>query len=181
MTERESLFIKQETVANRGKSTCFATSIVNAAIALGAVNLKDARAQHPNIIAHLIAIPDLWNGATQRIQTFDTRIAEIVEMYLPIRVGLDSNAGRLMIVYKTFNKIWEDLVTREAAFVLTVPEAIHAYALTTARVEDGEKAIAYIDPFKPHETRISSQGWFKKAFYPDSNGCVPTTPVRKRV
>lgn len=98
-------WIRQETVDIRGKSTCYATSIVNTVIGLGAVTREEARRQHPAIINHLVAIPDLWNGAVQRIQTLVPRIAEIIEMYLPIRVSFDSEIGRLMLFSKSFDQI----------------------------------------------------------------------------
>ncbi len=174
-------FIRQETVGVRGKSTCYATSIVNAAIALGVINLQEAQAQHPAIINHLIAVPDLWNGAMQRIQTQDPRIAEIFEMYLPIRMGSDSEIGRLMLAPRSFDQIWRDLVTREAAHVITVRQAVHSYAITAARLEGKEEVLAYVDPLDPYTTHIGTQQLFNRVFHPDNNGWVNTTLIRGRV
>ena len=36
-------FLKQETTSDRGKNTCFPTSIINAAISLRAVNTENAK------------------------------------------------------------------------------------------------------------------------------------------
>jgi len=174
-------FVRQETVNIRGKSTCYATSIVNAAISLGAITLADAQEQHTTIVDDLIAVPDLWNGSLQRIQTLDPRIAEIIEKHLPVRVGFDSEIGRLMTVGRSFGQIWNDVVSKNAAYVITVPQAIHAYAVTKAGLWEGEDALVYVDPLDPYTTHIGTKQWFNKVFHPDNRGEVVTTPVRERV
>lgn len=171
-------FLKQEIFTKRGKSSCYATSVVNASIAVGAISPEGARAVHDVLLDDLVAVPDLWNGAVQRIRTQDTRIAEIIEEYVPVRIGEDTEIGRLMLVPRTYGQIWRDLVTQRRAHVITVPEAVHAYAVVSAR-ENGE--IVYIDPLDPYSHYIGNEHWFARNFHPDNNGWVNVTPVMARV
>ncbi|MBI2039831.1 hypothetical protein HYT18_02040 [Candidatus Microgenomates bacterium] len=171
-------FLAQETGDIRGKLTCYPTSIVNAAIALEVVTTEEARIAHTEIINQLITIPDLWNGPVQIIRAQDTRIADIIENYLPIRLGVDdSEIGRLMNVPRTYTQIYQNLLERRQAHVIIVPDRAHAYAVIGARQE----GLAYIDPFDPYTIHVGSEEWFKKNFQPDNDGCFGTTPVRQRV
>lgn len=174
-------FLKQETISDHGKNTCFPTSIINAVISLGSVNTENAKLFQDAIVEDLIAVPDLWDGSLMHINTFDPRIVEIIERYLPIRVGYDSEIGRMITVPRSFNQIWIDLASGDVSYVVTVEQAAHAYAIVGARIENGRNAVSYIDPLDPHSTFIASEELFVEKFHPDQNGWVIATPVRERV
>lgn len=177
----ESRFLRQETNVDRGKNTCYPTSIINAAIAIGVVSPEHAKLFQDAIVEDLIAVSDLWDGSFIHINTDDSRIAEVIEDYFPgMRIGSDEEGMRLMLVERNFGHIWRDLVTGVCAHVIIVKELSHSYAIIGARIENGENAVSYVDPLDPKTTHIGNQKWFSEVFRPDSNGNVKTTIVKKK-
>lgn len=169
-------YLRQETFDKRGRNTCYPTSILNAAIAVGSLSLEHAQAYHDAIVEELIAEPDLWNGSVMRIQTQNPRIAEVIEQYVPIEIGVDSEVGRLLTVGRSFEEIRRDLESGRQAHVVVVPEAVHAFAVVGATPRE----VQYIDPLDQFTRYFGSEQWFQKMFRPDSRGEVVTTPVRAR-
>lgn len=172
-----SQFLEQERFTDRGKNTCYPTSIINAAISLQTISTGDALRIHRTIIDRLIAVPDLWNGSLIHINTLDPRIAEIIEEYIPVEIGiLEPSLGRLLTVPRSYQNIRRDLVTREAAHVVTVEEAFHAMAFVGF---DEQARIGYIDPSDPFIKSYATVEWFNKTFGADEHGWVISTPVKR--
>lgn len=171
-------FIKQETVSKRGKSSCYPTSIINAAIALGVTHLPEAQQIHDNILDDLAALPEIWRGAVLNIANQDERIAQVVENHLGVRMGIDHpNLGRLFLVPRTFQSIYDDISSGVSTHIIVVAEGIHAYA-TIGVTQSG---LLYIDPLDPYSRTEVAQETFNNFFHADSHGWVTTTPIRPRV
>ena len=170
-------FVRQETASKRGKNTCYATSIVNAAIALGALGQDHAELIHQAIVDELVSNPTLWRGSELHISTDDPRIAEIIERYLPVHIGFDSPIGRLATVRRTFKTINQDLLVRYQAHVITVENQHHSYAGVASQGD----TIVVIDPLDPKTRLIINEEQFYKRLGSNAQEGVITTPVRHRV
>lgn len=171
-------YLRQETIYNRGFNTCYPTSVVNAAIVLGAINTEEARAAHEQLVGDLITDPSLWRGSNLDVGSNDRRIAEIVERHVPVRLGIESeNLERVnYLVALTFERIRRGLFTNQETYVLLSRGGGHALAIIGWSPR-GE--LAYVDPLDPITIRLAREQWFVQKFKAAAHGAITVTPVRR--
>jgi hypothetical protein len=138
--------------------------------------LEVAQLYHDAIIDELLSDPSVWDGSLMRIDTLNPKIAEVIEQYMPVEIGVESEIGRLLTVTRNFEQIQRDLQTQKQAHVLIVRETVHAYAVIGATQHE----LVYVDPFDPYSRFFASKKNFERIFHPDTFGEVFTTPVRRR-
>ncbi len=166
-------FLRQETAERRGKNTCYSTSIINAAISLGAVTFDDAIFLHERINDELVAMARIWDGSIEHINTLDTTITEIIEKYIPVHVGISTGDSRAILIYQSFDGIRQDLLSGNRRHVVVNRGGAHAYAIVNVR----DNELVYIDPLDPKALNYGNNQWFIRSFWPDGKGQILTTPV----
>lgn len=171
-------FLQQETIGKRGISSCYPTSIINSAIAIGAISPQEAKVAHPPLLNALRDIPELWKEGIMSFNTDDPRVADIVEGLLHVEIGYHLPGGqRVYLIGQVFEQVYRDLLFRRQAHVVVIRRPAHAYALVAARGD----MIRYVDPLDPSRPVYVDKDGFNSIFQADEDGLVHTTPVRRRV
>lgn len=164
---RGSKFLKQETAAEQGKNTCYITSAVNAAIALGVIGIPAAIQAHERIVSELMQIPRLWHESFLNVDSTDETIPAVIQSHIPrILLGFRPDNGPR--IYKegwTFEAVRNKLVAGHA-FVAIVRAKSHAYAITKAYGD----CLAYVDPLNPNTRCLTQPRRFPKSLAPNEYG-----------
>lgn len=179
-------FLRQETVGERGKNTCYSTSAINATVALKALKPSNAIAVHRQVIDDLMGIPDLWNGSFISVGGADPRIAEVIKRYIPeISLGIDipiMKNGHIVGSTRTysrnfsFDEVLDGLRTGKQAYVVISRESNHSIAITRAFGRE----IEYVNPMYPSIRKILLSGRFNDQLDPERSGKVEATLVTRR-
>jgi hypothetical protein len=168
------IWLRQE-LGQRGKNTCYPTSIINASVAVGAIRPEEAGTAYESIMQDLLKVPNLWHEYNLNISNATPYLIDLFEYHLPIRVGYQQGGMKLITIPHSFTQIFEEL-DNPIRHTIVNRNAAHAYAT----VNKTQRSIVYIDATDPTNYRQTTQENFGTVFGIDSLGYVITTPIQPR-
>lgn len=173
-----SKFLKQEAARERGKNTCYVTSAVNAAIALGVIGIPKAIQAHERIVEELARLRYLWDGSLLIVDSRDQTIPRAIERHIPnIYLGFKPENWPGMIYKEACN--FEAIQNRLAGghtFVALVRRQAHAYAIT----KDYDGILEYVDPLNPGVRLLTAPNQFTNRLDPQKTGLLEVTLVSRK-